>query len=144
MVNFNTCVNSVYLRSVCLVSSWMVLRCWFDARKNVCPAPLITRDLLREASEASVENWKLIAADWQTHTQWDCLWCSLKMEYEKLAQEKTEMQRHYVMVCLFVCLHLSVCLSTPLSHFICMYCSCFIKFKCFVTEDVTSKTLEQS
>ena len=33
------------------------------------------------------------------------------MECEKLAQEKTEMQRHYVMVChsLFVCL--SVCLS---------------------------------
>jgi len=24
--------------------------------------------------------------------------CSLKMEFEKLAQEKTEMQRHYVMV----------------------------------------------
>lgn len=32
--------------------------------------------------------------------------CSLKMEIEKLAQEKTEMQRHYVMVswshCFFV------------------------------------------
>jgi len=27
------------------------------------------------------------------------VWCfSLKMEFEKLAQEKTEMQRHYVMV----------------------------------------------
>ena len=27
------------------------------------------------------------------------IYFSLKMECEKLAQEKTEMQRHYVMVC---------------------------------------------
>ena len=28
--------------------------------------------------------------------------CSLKLECEKLAQEKTEMQRHYVMVTTFI------------------------------------------
>ena len=27
--------------------------------------------------------------------------CSLKVEYEKLQQEKTELQRAYVMVCVF-------------------------------------------
>lgn len=30
------------------------------------------------------------------------LFCSLKLECEKLASEKTEMQRHYVMVSVFV------------------------------------------
>lgn len=44
--------------------------------------------------------------------------CSLKMEIEKIAQEKTEMQRHYVMVSAFVL-------------FFCYFLSlvCFIKEK---------------
>lgn len=35
------------------------------------------------------------------------LFCSLKLECEKLASEKTEMQRHYVMVSLLVFLYFS-------------------------------------
>lgn len=39
------------------------------------------------------------------------LFCSLKLECEKLASEKTEMQRHYVMVSIFVFIFISVNIS---------------------------------
>jgi len=64
--------------------------------------------LLALASALTVEDlWSCPWKCWPRIHPWCMLclvWCcSLKMECEKLAQEKTEMQRHYVMVGIYLC-----------------------------------------
>ena len=88
--------------------SWAVCKSAPRSRQITTPAPhhsvFYRPDALPAAQPTVSEHWNQdMLTSCKKYLHLCLLWHSLKMECEKLAQEKTEMQRHYVMVCLSIC-----------------------------------------